>query len=150
VLRSSELTPVPAAVARRLWARRSAFNWRLFTVRLLGAGIAVILTIFIVPGLRFSSWRLGEFGLVTITYAALVAVLKPMLEFFALRFIVATYGLVVIAVNAAVLFVLGQVLDEYILDDGLLQMLMGGVVVGVLGLLLESVLGATPPVLDAT
>jgi putative membrane protein len=139
---------VPAAAARRLWARHTAFNWRLFLVRVLAAGIAIILTVLVVPGLGFSSWRLGVGGVLALTYALLVAVLKPLLEFLALRFLVATYGLVVILINAAVLFVLAQLLDDLIVYDRLWQLLLGGVVVGVLGLLLETVLGATPPVLD--
>lgn len=139
---------VPAAAARRLWARRTAFNWRLFLVRVLAAGVAIILTVLLVPGLGFTGWRPGEFGVVTLTYALLVAVLKPLLEFLALRFLVATYGLVVILINATVLFVLAQLLSGLIEYDRLWQLLLGGLVVGVLGLLLETVLGATPPVLD--
>ena len=139
---------VPAAVARRNWVRRTAFNWRLFLVRVLAAGVAIILTVLIVPGLGVSSWRLGAGGVLALTYALLVAVLKPLLEFLALRFLVATYGLVVIVINAAVLFVLAQLLDQLIVYDRLWQLLLGGLVVGVLGLLLETIVGATPPVLD--
>jgi putative membrane protein len=139
---------VPAATSRRLWATRTAFNWRLFLVRVLAAGIAVMITVLVVPGLGFTGWQRGLFSVVTITYAVLVAVLKPLLEFLALRFLVATYGLIVIVINAAVLFVLAQLLPQYLVYDHLWQLLLGGAVVGALGLLLETVLGATPPVLD--
>ncbi len=139
---------VPAAASRRLWAKRTVFNWRLFLVRLVAAGIAVITTVLVVPGLGFTGWQQGLFAVITLTYAVLVAVLKPVLEFLALRFLVATYGLVVILINAAVLFMLAQLLPQYLVYDRLWQLLLGGVVVGVLGLLLETVLGATPPVLD--
>lgn len=139
---------VPAVRARRLWARRTAFNWRLFAVRFAAASVAILLTVLVVPGLSFTSWRWGEFGVVTVTYAVLAAVLKPILEFLALRFLVATYGLVVIAINAVVLFVLAQLLPQSVVYDRLWQLLLGGVVVGALGLVLETVLGATPPVLD--
>jgi putative membrane protein len=139
---------VPAANARRLWARRTALNWRLFLVRVVASGLAVILTVLLVPGLGFTGWQPGQFGVVTLTYAVLVAVLKPLLEFLALRFLVATYGLVVILINATVLFALAQLLPELLVYDRLWQLLLGGVVVGALGLVLETVLGATPPVLD--
>lgn len=139
---------VPAAGARRLWAHRTALNWRLFLVRVLAAGLAVVLTVTLVPGLAFSSWRPGAFGVVALTYAVLVAVVKPVLEFVALRFLVATYGLVVIVINAIVLFLLASILDDLLVYDRLWQLLIGGFIVGLLGLVLETVLGATPPVLD--
>ncbi len=135
---------VPAAGARRLWARRTALNWRLFLIRVLAAGLAVVLTVTLVPGLAFSSWRPGAFGVVALTYAVLVAVVKPVLEFV----LVATYGLVVIVINAIVLFLLASILDDLIVYDRLWQLLVGGFIVGLLGLVLETVLGATPPVLD--
>jgi putative membrane protein len=114
----------------------------------LAAGLAVVLTVTLVPGLAFSSWRPGAFGVVALTYAVLVSVVKPVLEFMALRFLVATYGLVVIVINAIVLFLLASVLDDLIVYDRLWQLLLGGFIVGLIGLVLETVLGATPPVLD--
>jgi putative membrane protein len=120
----------------------------LFLIRVLAAGLAVVLTVALVPGLAFSSWRPGAFGVVALTYAVLVAVVKPVLEFVALRFLVATYGLVVIVINAIVLFLLASILDDLIVYDRLWQLLVGGFIVGLLGLVLETVLGATPPVLD--
>jgi putative membrane protein len=115
----------------------------------MAAGLAVVLTVALVPGLAFSSWRPGAFGVVALTYAVLVAVVKPVLEFVALRFLVATYGLIVIVINAIVLFLLANILDELIIYDRLWQLLAGGFIVGLLGLVLETVLGATPPVLDS-
>lgn len=140
--------PVPAAAERHLWSRRSALNWRLFVVRVLAAGVAVVLTVLIVPGLGFTGWRTGTFLLVAAVYALLVAVVKPLLEFLSLRFLVATYGVVVIVANGFLLYLLVRLLPGIISYDRLWQLLLGGFVVGVLGLLLETVVGATPPVVD--
>lgn len=118
-------------------------------MRLVVSGIAIVLTVAVVPGLGFSGWRGGEFLVIAAWYAALTAVVKPALEFVALRFLVATYGLVIILVNAAVLFVLAQVLDRFIVYDRLWQLLIGGLVAGMVGLVLETAAGATQPVLDA-
>ncbi len=65
-----------------------------------------------------------------------------------MRFLVATYGLVIILISATLLFILAQVLDELIVDDRLWQLLLGGLVVGVVGMVLETAAGATQPVLD--
>ena len=142
------LNEVPAAASRHRWARLSALNPRLFLARFLVSGVAVILTVLVVPGLGFTGWRGGEFALIALTYAVLSAALKPALEFVALRFLVATYGLVIILVNALTLFVLAQLMDDYIVYDRLWQLLLGGLVVGVVGIVLETAVGATQPVLD--
>lgn len=145
---AGELLVVPAAVARHRWARITVLNWRLFFVRVLVSGVAVVITVAVVPGLGFTGWRTGQFAIVAVVYAALTAIVKPVLEFLALRFLVATYGLVVIVINAALLFALAQVLDELIVYDRLWQLLLGGFVVGFVGLVLETAVGATEPVLD--
>jgi putative membrane protein len=139
---------VPAAGARHVWARLTVFNPRLFLVRVLVSGVAVVATVAVVPGLAFSGWRGGEFLVVALTFAVLTAVVKPVLEFLALRFLVATYGFVIVVINAALLFVLAQVLDAFIVYDRLWQLLLGGVVVGLVGMVLETAAGATHPVLD--
>lgn len=139
---------VPAAASRHRWARLSALNPRLFLARFLVSGVAVIVTVLVVPGLGFTGWRAGEFAVIALTYAVLSAALKPALEFVALRFLVATYGLIIIVVNALTLFVLAQLMDAYIVYDRLWQLLLGGLVVGVVGIVLETAVGATQPVLD--
>ncbi len=66
---------VPAAAKRHLWARRSVLNWRLFVVRVVASGVAVVLTVLMVPGLGFSGWRTGDFLVVAAAYSFLAAVL---------------------------------------------------------------------------
>jgi putative membrane protein len=145
---ASELLVVPVAASRHRWAQVTALNWRLFLVRVLVSGVAVVVTVAVVPGLGFTGWRTGQFAVVALVYATLTAIVKPVLEFLALRFLVATYGLVVIVINAALLFALAQVLDELIVYDRVWQLLLGGFVVGFVGLVLETAVGASEPVLD--
>lgn len=128
--------------------RAAARNWRLLFVRVLISGVAVVVTVVLVPGLGFARWTAGLFWLTALSYSLLTALLKPVLEFLALRFLVATYGLVVVLINAGLLFILVRVLNDFIVYDRLWQLLLGGLVVGILGLLLETLAGATEPVLD--
>lgn len=139
---------VPAARARHRWARTSALNPRLFLVRFLVSGLAVIVSVAVVPGIGFTGWRAGEFALVALTFAVLSATVEPLLEFVALRFLIATYGLVIIVINTVLLFLLAQILDRYIVYDRAWQLLLAGVVVGVASMALETAAGTTQPVLD--
>ncbi len=139
---------VPAAADRRRWARITARNWRLFVVRFFVAGLSVVLTVVVVPGLGFDGWRLGQFAVIGLVYGLLSALVKPALEFLALRFLVATYGFVVVLVNALLLYLLAWILPTVLVYDRVWQLLLGGLVAGAVGMFLETVVGATQPVLD--
>ena len=139
---------VPAVAAHRRWARVSALNWRLALVRALCSGLAVLITVVIVPGLAFTGWFPGSFLVVAVAFGLLNALVKPVLQFLVLRFIVSTYGIVVIAINALLLWLLSVLVPELISVTTLSGLLLGGLGTGLIGTLLESLLGATPPVLD--
>ncbi len=123
-------------------------NWRLLLVRTLTSGLAVVVTIFVVPGLSFQHWRDGDFLLVGLVFGLLTAVVKPVLQFLSLRYLVVSYGLVIVLLNVVLLWLLSVLLGHLIHVRGLLAPLLGGLVVGVVGLLLDTIAGATPPILD--
>jgi putative membrane protein len=131
---------------RRL--RHDLLNWRLFLVRVLTSGLAVVVTVVLLPGLRFDQWGWGEFVLIGLVFGLLNAVLKPLIQFFALRYLIASYGLVVVLINALLLALLSWILGGEIQGRGVLAYLIGGLLVGVIGLLLDTIAGATPPILD--
>ena len=133
---------------RRL--RHDLSNWRLFLVRLITSSLAVVLTVALLPGLRFEHWGWGEFLLIGLVFGLLNALLKPLIQFFALRYLIASYGLVVVLINALLLGLLSWILGDEIEGRGVLAFLAGGLLVGVIGLLLDTVAGATPPILERT
>jgi len=137
---------IKAWAARRL--RTDVGNWRLLLVRTLTAAVAVIFTVFVLPGLSFQHWRDGEFVLVGIVFGLLIAFVKPLLQFLALRYVVVSYGLVLIVINAVLLWLLSLLLHHLIHVRDLLAILLGGLIVGVVGTFLDALMGVTPPILD--
>lgn len=131
---------------RRL--RADATNWRLGLVRLLVSGLAVVITFLLVPGLTFTGWRWGEFLIVAVVYGLLNMLIKPLLQFFALRYLVATYGLVVIVINAVLLWLLALLLSNRISYNSVLSLLLGGAIIGLVSMFLETLLGTTRPIVD--
>jgi putative membrane protein len=144
----ADVTDPPQTLQRRAWIAAHALNWRLALVRLLASGVAVVVTVLVVPGLGFGDWHPGLLLAVVVVFGLLNAVVKPALQFLTLRWIVASYGLVVVLVNTAMLFLLEQLLDGAVVSAKFWPLLVGGVVVGVLGLVLETAAGASPPILD--
>lgn len=139
---------VPGVAKRRAAVRSHSLNWRLILVRLFTSGLAVTLTVLITPGLAFTGWRIGQFWLVAGVYALLSAFVKPAIQFFSLRFLVASYGFINIVVNGLLLWLLTVVLSEVLVYDRLTQLLVGGLIVGVLGMVLDALAGTNYPVLD--
>lgn len=132
-----------------VWRLRADYgNWRLLLVRTLTSAVAVVVTVFVLPGLSFQHWRDGDFVLVGIVFGLLTALVKPVLLFLALRYVVVSYGLVLILANAVLLWLLSVLLGHLIHARDLLAVLLGGLIVGVVGTLLDALAGVTPPILD--
>jgi len=125
-------------------------NWRLFLVHVLSSGLAVTITVLVLPGFWFERWVWGELLLVAVVAGLLNATVKPLLQFFALRYLIASYGTAVVLVNAAVLFLLAVILHGDIAFRGVFALLVGGLVVGILGMVFDAVLGTGAPILDTT
>ena len=139
---------VPAVARHRRFAARHSFNPRLALVRVISAGLTAVLTVLIVPGLKFSGSEWWRIVLVAVVFGLLNAIVKPALQFFVLRFIISTYGLVVILINIVLLGLLAALSDGLIeVEDGR-ALVFGGVLIGALGLIFDTLLGANPPMLD--
>ena len=127
---------------------REILNWRLALVRVLTSGLAVVLTVVVLPGLELARKSVVLFLVIGVVFGLLNALVKPVLQFFTLRYLVASYGLIVVVVNALMLGALSWILGGEITSRGVLPYLFGGLLVGVLGLLLDTLFGTMPPILD--
>jgi len=125
-------------------------NWRLFLVHVISGGVAVTITVLLLPGLWFTGWGWGEFLRIALVAGVLNATVKPLLQFVALRYLIASYGIAVVLVNTAVLFLLGVILHGDLAVRGLFALLVGGLVVGILGMIFDATLGTGAPILDST
>ncbi len=139
---------IPAVGAQRAWAKGQLTNWRLYLVRFLCAGVAVMLTVLVLPGLSFAGWRWGQGLEIAVIFGLLNAFVKPALQFVALRYIFSTYGIVVVLINTVLLGLLDSVMGDRIEIRSLLSLILGGVLVGLIGTVLETLMGADYPMLD--
>jgi putative membrane protein len=134
--------------AARARLRQDWGNWRLWLVRIVTNGLAVVVTLIVLPGLRVDRWYVGFFVLTGLVFGLLNAIVKPIIQFFALRYLVASYGFVVVLINAVLLALLSWILKDELAWRGIVPLLAGGLIVGILGLVFETVAGASPPILD--
>jgi putative membrane protein len=139
---------IPAVRSRRKWVAGQLANWRLYVVRMVSAGVSVLLAVILVPGLSFGSWSWGQGLEISAIFALINAFVKPVLQFLSLRFLFSSYGIVIVLVNSLLLVLLSWLLDDSIVASGIVPVLLGGALIGVLGAAIDAALGADTPVLD--
>jgi putative membrane protein len=124
------------------------FNWRFLLVRILVNAFALAGTAAFLPKIYFVDTTLSNWLLISIMLGVLNALLKPVLQFLTLQFIFVTYGLVVVLVNALLLWLLSLFFPDRFAVDSILWLLVGGLVLGLFSSFLESLLGLTMPVVS--
>jgi len=122
------------------------FNWRFLLVRILVNALALALTAAVTPKIYFVEKTVWNWLLMALMLGVLNALLKPLLQFLTLQFIFVTYGLVIVLVNALLLWLLSLLFPARFAVDNLLWALVGGLVLGLLSSFLESLLGLTMPI----
>lgn len=127
--------------------RFSGRNPRALAVRFLANAILIGILILVLPGFELRGdrtlvsllWLAAVFGVVT-------AVVRPVLEFVALPYVLQTFGLVVIVIDVVLLALLD--LSRAFDITSLWSLLAGAVLAAVVGFFLENVLGLSPPILN--
>lgn len=123
------------------------FNWRFLLVRILVNALALAVTAAVTPRIYFVDKSFGNWLLMALMLGVLNALLKPLLQFLTLQFIFVTYGLVVVVVNALLLWLLSLIFPGRFAVENFWWLLVGGLVLGLLSSFLESLLGLTMPIL---
>ena len=121
-------------------------NWRVLLLRVLVNAIALLVTSLFLPHIYFLEPRLLSLLWMALVLGVINALVRPVVQFLTLPFIFATYGVVVVLINAGLLWLLSVLFPSLFAVDGLIWALVGGAVIGLLSSFLESLLGVTPPI----
>lgn len=117
-------------------------------VRIVVNALALLITAGLVPNIYFVERNVLSWLLLVLVLGLLNALIKPIIQFLTLRFIFATYGVVVALINAIMLYLLALILPSYFEVNGIFWALLGGAVLGIVSALFESLLGMTPPIVS--
>jgi putative membrane protein len=123
-------------------------NWKLMIMRVLVNGVAIAITVLLLPGIKVVDNRLLTYLILAIALGLLNAFVKPLVQILTLPLLFVTSGLVIVFINTAMLLLLEWLLPELLSIRGLAGALAGGAILGFLGILLENLLGMTPPIID--
>ncbi len=99
-----------------------------------------------IPGIYFVDRSLSSVLLLALGLGILNALVKPVIQFLTLRLLFVSYGLIVILINTLILYLLAHFFPQRFAVDIIFWAFVGGAVIGLLGSLLESLLGVTAPI----
>jgi len=125
------------------------FNWKVALIRIPINGLVLMLTALLLPSMHMEKGLLSYLILGAV-FGILNAFLRPVLQFFTLPLIFVTGGFILVIINAIMLWVLELILSDLIQFDSFLVILFAALLVGFFVLVLESLFGVTPPILDRT
>ncbi len=127
---------------------RQSFNWRMLLMRVLVNMLALAFTALVVPKIFFVDNSLLAWVVMGAALGILNAVGKPIIQFLTLRFIFVTVGLVLVVINAAMLYLLSWLMPDLFAVDSLLWAAVGGLMLGIANAFLENLLGLSPPIVS--
>ena len=107
-------------------------------LRYLGTVAAVILTVYLVPGIIITGGWLSIF-LAALVWSVLVTVIKPILQIIALPITIITFGLFALVINALLFYLMAWLVPGFAVTN-FLGALLGALVLSVLSWLIHQIL----------
>ncbi|HXV44345.1 MAG TPA: phage holin family protein [Anaerolineae bacterium] len=123
-------------------------NWKLALLRIGINGLAIAVIAVLLPGVMVPQPSLRNLLILGVSAGILNAVVKPVVSFLTLPFIFATFGLVVVIINMIMFLILEFIFPNILIIESIWAALLGGLLLGLVGTFLESLLGLTPPIVD--
>lgn len=122
------------------------FNWKIILFRILVNGVTLILTVLIIPDIYFATPTFRSVLIIAIGLGILNAIVKPIILLITGQFIFATFGLLLILVNALILYILAWLFPNILVVNSLFWALIAGGVISLVSNALENLLGLAMPI----
>ncbi len=113
---------------------------RNFLIRVVINAIAVAIAASLLPGIRVADNDLGTLLIIGLVFGIVNALVKPILILLTCPFVIATLGLFLLVINGLMLLLTASLIPDRLHVDGLGSAILGGIVMGLVGIVLESVL----------
>ncbi len=121
--------------------------WRVVVVRFILLSAVLGLVAWLMPGIRSTEDLTGlDIVLMAVVWGVLEVTVRPLLDLAFVRYIVPTYGAVVLVVDIALFALLLLIFSGPIEVRTLTSLVIGGALIGILRLVFGAFLGLTPPV----
>jgi putative membrane protein len=103
--------------------------------------LAVLVAVYIVPGIKFENDSLLTPFVVSLVLGILNAFIRPVLMLLALPLVIFTLGLFIFVINALLLYFVGFVLQSHFTVNGFWPAFWGALIISLVSVLLNSLAG---------
>ncbi len=112
-----------------------------FLLRVIVNAIAIAITASLLPGIHVINQDLGTLLIIGLIFGIMNALIKPVLTLLTCPFIILSLGLFVFVINGLMLLLTASLSGGRLIIDGFWWAVVGGIIMGIVGLILETVLG---------
>ena len=103
--------------------------------------LAVLVAVYIVPGIQFSDNRILTPFITSLVLGVLNAFIRPILQLVTLPLMILTLGLFRLVINAVLLYTVGLLLSRYFLVENFWSAFLGALVISIVSLVLNTLTG---------
>jgi putative membrane protein len=112
-----------------------------FLLRIIINAIAIAITASLLPGIHVVNQDLGTLLIIGLIFGIVNALIKPVLSVLTCPFIILTLGLFIFVINGLMLLLTASLSGGRLTIDGFWWAVGGGIIMGIVGLVLEGVFG---------
>ncbi len=112
-----------------------------FLLRLVVNGIAIAVVAALLPGIHVVNNDLGTLAVLALIFGLVNAIVRPIVMVLSCPFIILTLGILIPVINGLMLMLTAAIAGDRMQVDGLGWAILGGLIMGLVVLVLESALG---------
>jgi ubiquinone biosynthesis protein len=117
-----------------------------YVIRFLVNAVAIALAVILLPGLTVVDHSILTYLVLAVGFGLINTLIRPLILLFTGQLIISTMGLMILVINAIMLYLLTLFFPGYIQANGLLSILLGSLLIALVAIVLEAVLGLTRPI----
>lgn len=112
-----------------------------FVLRLIVNGLAIAIIAALLPGITIINNDIGTLAILALIFGVVNAIVRPIVMILSCPFIILSLGLLIPIINGLLLMLTASIAGDRMTVDGLGWAILGGLLMGLVVLVLESALG---------
>ena len=112
-----------------------------FLIRVVINAVAIAITASVLSGIEVKNNDLGTLLIIGLVFGIVNAIIKPILVFMTCPAVILSLGLFILVINGVLLMITDSLVGDRLTVDGFGTAILGGIIMGILGIIMEAVLG---------
>lgn len=113
---------------------------RNFAIRVIINAVAIAITASLLSGVHVANNDIGTLLIIGLVFGIVNAIVRPILIFLTCPAVIVTLGLFLLVINGLMLLLTASLIPERLQIDGFGTAVLAGIIMGILGMIMESVL----------